>query len=144
MKTVIKKNTTPYLPSVFDELLNTDWLGGRVNNYTSTPAVNIVENDTNFIIQVAVPGLKKENFNIKLDNDLLTISSNVEKEDSVKKEGKFTRKEFIFNSFKRSFNLPDSVKKTHISASYENGILLLELPKKEEAQVQPSRMIEIG
>jgi len=144
MKTLIKKNTAPYLPSVFDELLNTDWLGGRVNSFVSTPAVNIVENDTNFLIQVAAPGLKKENFNIELDNDLLTISSNTEKEDKGEKKGKFTRKEFSFNSFKRSFNLPESVNTASISASYREGILSLELPKKEEAQVQPSRLIEIG
>ncbi|TVZ51735.1 Hsp20/alpha crystallin family protein [Dokdonia sp. Hel_I_53] len=143
--TLVRKNTAPYLPSVFDELLNTDWLGGRVNSPTvTTPAVNIIEKDSAFELQVAIPGFKKEDFNIELDNDLLTISSKENDEIEGKIEGKFTRKEFHYASFKRSFNLPDSVNTAQIAASYESGILALELPKKEEAQVQPSRIIEIG
>ncbi len=142
--TLVRKNTAPYLPSVFDELLNTDWLGGRVNNeIATTPAVNIIENDTAFEVHVAIPGFKKEDFSIELDNDLLVISSKDSKEETTI-EGKFTRKEFQYASFKRSFNLPDSVNTAEITAKYENGILILGLPKREEAQVQPSRIIEIA
>ncbi|WP_035336374.1 Hsp20/alpha crystallin family protein [Dokdonia sp. PRO95] len=148
--TLVRKNTAPYLPSVFEELLNTDWLGGRTNTFaTATPSVNIIEADDSFALQVAAPGLKKENFNIQLDNDLLTISSEIKKEaesqDAQAAENqKFTRREFNYTSFKRSFNLPESVNTAKITAEYVDGILTIGLPKREEARVQPSRLIEIA
>ena len=85
----------------------------------------------------------KEEFNIALDNDILIISSENEKTTPEEKDD-YTRKEFSYNKFKRSFNLPDTVNRTDILASYENGILLVKLPKKEEAKVQPKRLIEIS
>ena len=141
--TLVRKNTAPYFPAVLDELLNTDWLGGRAQSFTNTaPAVNVIEKDTAFEVEVAAPGMKKEDFNIELDNDLLTISAK-QKTTEEEQEGKFTRKEFSFTSFKRSFNLPDTVNTAKISATYENGILSLGLPKRKEAQVQPARLITI-
>ncbi len=143
--TLVRKNTAPYLPSVFDELLNTDWLGGRTSTFTNaTPSVNIIEKDDAFTIEVAAPGLRKEDFNIQLDQDLLTISTEIKNEEEVKDQGKFTRREFNYSSFKRSFNLPESVNTADITAAYENGVLMIGLPKREEAQVQPSRLIEIS
>lgn len=144
--TLVRKNTAPFLPSVFDELLNTDWVGGRTNNYIAktTPAVNVLESDDSFTLQVAAPGLNKEDFNIELDNDVLTISSQSEDNEATQEEGKFTRREFSYASFKRSFNLPDSVNVAEIKAAYEHGVLIVGLPKREEAKVQPSRMIEIA
>ncbi len=142
--TLVRKNTAPYLPSVFEELLNTDWLGGRTNTFTNaTPSVNIIEKDDTFELHLAAPGLKKEDFNINLDNDLLTISSEIKNDEEVKDTVKFTRREFNYGSFKRSFNLPESVDTAKITASYTDGVLAVALPKREEAQVQPSRLIEI-
>ncbi len=144
--TLVKRNAAPHFPSVLDELLNTDWLGGRAQEFrTSMPAVNVIEGDKDFTVELAAPGLKKEDFNIELNNDLLTIfTENKDNHESEgKEERKYTRREFGFTAFKRSFNLPDSVNTAEITANYTDGILTVGLPKREEAQVQPSRMIEI-
>ena len=141
--TLVKRNTAPHFPSVLDELLNTDWLAGRnTGNSVTSPAVNVMENDDAFKVEVAAPGIKKEDFNIELDNDLLTISSKAEKLEKTE-EGNYTRKEFNYASFKRSFNLPDTVNTAEIKATYTDGILSIDLPKREEAKVQPARTISI-
>ena len=145
---LVKRNPDNWLPSVFDDMFKTDWLGGTTNVNsigTSIPAVNIQETDDNFLVAVAVPGKTKDDFNIELDNDVLTISSEVKKENEVSENnGKFTRKEFSYSSFKRAFSLPDTVDGEKISAAYNNGVLEINLPKKEEAKVQAKRMIEIS
>ncbi|MCP9201100.1 Hsp20/alpha crystallin family protein [Gramella sp. GC03-9] len=145
---LIKRNETNWLPSVFDDMFRTDWLGGTTNVNsigTSIPAVNIKESDDSFEVEVAAPGKAKEDFNIELDNDVLTISSETKKEDETSSEnGRFTRKEFSYSTFKRAFSLPESVDSSKISASYNNGVLIISLPKKEEAKVQAKRMIEIA
>ncbi|SHI78374.1 heat shock protein Hsp20 [Mesonia phycicola] len=139
-----------WLPSIFDDMFKTDWLGGtsNVNNIgVSIPAVNIQETEDNFLVEVAAPGKKKEDFNIELNNDVLTISSEAKKENTETKEeatGKFTRREFSYSTFKRAFSLPETVDSSKINASYENGVLLINLPKKEEAKVQAKRFIEVS
>ena len=145
---LIKRNEANWLPSVFDDMFKTDWLGGTTNVNsigTSIPAVNIQESDENFTVAVAAPGKTKEAFNIELDNDVLTISSEEKKETETKgQKARFTRKEFSYSNFKRAFSLPETVDNEKISASYNDGVLEILLPKKEEAKVQPKRMIEIG
>jgi HSP20 family protein len=145
---LIKRNEANWLPSVFDDMFKTDWLGGTTNVNsigTSIPAVNIHESDDNFLVAVAAPGKTREDFRIELDNDVLTISSEEKKEnESSEKNGRFTRKEFNYSTFKRAFSLPDSVDNEKISASYNNGVLEINIPKREEAKVQPKRMIEIA
>lgn len=145
---LIKRNEANWLPSVFDDMFRTDWLGGTTNVNsigTSIPAVNIQETDENFMVAVAAPGKTKEDFDIELDNDVLTISSEEKKEnETTDKNGRFTRKEFSYSNFKRAFSLPDSVDSQKISASYKNGVLEIMLPKREEAKVQAKRMIEIS
>ncbi|SDS16992.1 Hsp20/alpha crystallin family protein [Christiangramia echinicola] len=145
---LIKRNETNWLPSVFDDMFKTDWLGGTTNVNsigTSIPAVNIMESEDGFNVEVAAPGMVKEDFNIELDNDVLTISSEEKKEnESTDKNGRFTRKEFSYRTFKRAFSLPDSVDNSKISASYNNGVLEIALPKKEEAKVQAKRLIDIS
>lgn len=145
---LIKTNEANWLPSVLDDMLKTDWLGGTTNVNSvgnNVPAVNIQENDESFLVAVAAPGKTKEDFNIELDNDVLTISSEVKKEDeSTDKNRRFTRREFSYSNFKRAFSLPETVNSEKISASYKNGLLEIILPKKEEAKVQPKRMIKIG
>lgn len=147
--TLTKRTTNDnWLPSIFDDMFKTDWLGGttNVNNIgVSIPAVNIKESDDNFMVEVAVPGMKKDQFNIELDNDMLTISSQEKDEKETNLEdGKFTRREFSYKSFKRAFSLPETVDSEQIAANYENGVLFITLPKREEAKVQAKRMIEIS
>lgn len=145
---LIKQNEANWLPSVFDDMFKADWLGGTTNVNsigTSIPAVNIQESDDNFMVAVAAPGKTKEDFTIELNNDVLTISSEEKKESETReKNGRFTRKEFNYSNFKRAFSLPETVDSGKISASYNNGVLEIMLPKKEEAKVQPKRMIEIA
>jgi len=139
---LVKRNNL-ILPSLMNDIFNPDWFGGMETNNRVNPAVNIKENDDSFQIEFAVPGFKKDDFNIELDNDVLTVSSEV-KESNEKKEEKFTRKEYSFTSFKRAFTLPETVDGSKIEASYEDGILRLFVPKKDEALPKPKRFIEIG
>ena len=128
-------------------MFKTDWLGGTTNVNSigvSIPAVNIIEKDSGFEVAVAAPGKTKEDFNIELDNDVLTISAQEQKEAETKEEGRFTRREFSYSTFKRAFSLPDTVNSAKIEASYENGVLNIVIPKKEEAKVQAKRLIEIS
>ena len=139
---LIKRNTVPF-PSLIDELLKPDWLGGIQNFSTNVPAVNIKETDTSFGIELAAPGKKKEDFNIEIDHNVLTIFSE-NKLESEETEGKYTRREFSYSSFRRAFTLPESVNTENINATYENGVLHVALPKREEALPKPKRLIEIG
>ena len=141
---LIKRNTVPF-PSIIDELLKPDWLGGMQNFNTNVPAVNIKETDTSFGIELAAPGKNKEDFNIEIDHNVLTISSEEKTEKEEKSnEGKYTRKEFSYASFRRAFTLPETVNTDSINATYENGVLHVALPKREEALPKPKRLIEIG
>jgi len=106
------------------------------------PPVNILENENNFEIHLVAPGLKKENFQINLYENVLTISFR-ESSEKVEHNGKFTRKEFQAGSFKRSFTLDQIIEGELISASYVDGILVLTLPKKELAKQKVERLIEI-
>lgn len=114
----------------------------RFNNGNSAcrPAANIFEGEKEYGIEVMVPGMKKEDFMIDLDNDILTISVEARKEE----EKNYTRREFGFNDFSRSFSLPETINTDEIKAEYMDGILKLNLPKKEEAQAKPARTIQIS
>jgi len=142
---IVKRRNTDF-PSIFDELFQTDWFGGTVNANTAkgtVPAVNIKETADDFALEVAAPGKTKEDFQLSLDHDVLTISTE-EKKEETQKEDNYTRREFSFSAFKRSFKLPQTVNKQEINATYTNGILHVTLPKREEDKVKPKRMIEIS
>jgi HSP20 family protein len=130
--------------SPFDNFFS-DFLNevGKYPAKFSEPAVNIVEKEDGFRIDIAAPGLEKADFKVNLEKDVLTVSTEKKAETEETKEN-YTRKEFQFSSFSRSFTLPDSVDSSKIEGKYENGILSLELPKREEAKVQPAREISIG
>lgn len=130
-------------PSLMNELFRPDWFGGVDTYKQYAPAVNVKETDTGFELEMAIPGRKKEDFKIDIDKEILTISSEITKEEH-ETEDNYTRKEFSFNSFKRVFTLPETVDVDQIHASYEDGILKFVLPKKEEALPKPKRMIEIA
>lgn len=105
------------------------------------PMVNVVENNDAFRLDMAIPGIAKEDMTINVEKDLLTVSANKESE---RKEGeKVKRNEFDFNKFSRDFRLPETIDASNISAAFNNGILSLTLPKKEEAKDQPARKVEI-
>lgn len=111
------------------------------NLVKSKPAANVIEGKEDFRIEIAAPGLNKSDFNIQLEKDTLSISAKVEK---ATKEGvKYSRKEFDYNEFKRTFHLPKTIDKTKIEAKFEDGILYLTLAKKEEAKELPARKIAI-
>lgn len=124
---------------LFDNIFNSNFSAVNVN----LPAVNIIESKENFRIEIAAPGLNKEDYKIDLHNDLLTISSEKKSENEEKNE-KYMRKEFNYASFKRSFIIPDSANVDSINASYKNGILNVTIPKKEEAKEKAPRQISIN
>ncbi len=139
---LVKRNNL-VLPSLMNEIFNPDWFGGMENVSRNVPAVNIVERDEDFTLEFAVPGYKKEDFNIELDNDILTVSSEISTEDKSTNDN-FTRREFSYSTFKRSFTLPETIDSGRVNAKYEDGLLKLTLPKREEALPKPKRLIEIG
>ena len=117
---------------------------GRRNS--SLPAVNVRENEGDFEIEVAAPGMQKDNFKINIEDDVLSISASSKSESSDEnQEQGYHRREFSYSSFERRFQLPPNVRDEEISASYEDGILKLKLPKLSEEEAQPKkRQIEIG
>ena len=138
------KRRDNWLPSVFDEMFNNDWNASNHTVGKNIPAVNVRENKNGFSVEVAAPGKKKEDFEIELDHNLLTISSESKKEHKEEhKDEKYTRREYSYSSFKRSFSLPKSIDSSKISANYEHGILKIDLPKREEAKEKAKRLIAI-
>jgi HSP20 family protein len=131
----------PYINEMFNDLFD----GMLTSDFrrTSTPAVNILEDDDNFKLEVAAPGLTKEDFKINVDNDMLSLSAE-KKNETNEKNSRYTRKEFSYVSFKRSFTLPELVDAENIKAVYENGVMTLTLPKREEAKPKPAREITIS
>ena len=137
------RKQTPFFHSLIDDFIGSDW-NLKVPSFSSTmPAVNIKELDSQFEIELAVPGKKKDDFEIEVENGILSISSSQEEEQQVNEKGKFTRREFSYTSFRRSFTLPDSVDPTKIDARYADGVLQVLLPKHKEAQPQPKKLIKI-
>ena len=126
------------LPTVFDDFLKpwNEWFdnGGLFSGRTMTmPAVNIVENKDDYKVSLAVPGMKKEDFNIDVEGNMLTISCEKEA-DKEEKEHQYTRREYSYSSFTRTFTLPQEVNREKIEAKYEDGVLKIMLPKREEAK----------
>lgn len=135
--------TRAMMPNWIEEFFGNDFFSNEQHANSSVPSVNVIENNDNYRIEVAAPGLKREDFRIELDNKLLKISSD-RKEENEKREGeKILRREFSYCSFKRTFSLPDTVEAEKIDAKHENGILSVIIPKKEEAKVQPVKEIQI-
>ena len=138
----------PTFAKVVNDIFNEDFVKNLDENLSvwngSQPAVNVKEDADGFALALAAPGYGKEDIEIKIEDNVLTISSE-KKDEATEKEGeKFTRKEFKYAAFKRTFTLPDTVDSTKIAANYENGILNLSIPKKEEAKPLPARTIAIG
>ncbi|WP_276390213.1 Hsp20/alpha crystallin family protein [Eudoraea chungangensis] len=139
---IIRKNNVVF-PSLMNDIFKPDWFGGLENHTSYVPAVNIMENETDFQLELFVPGRKREDFNVEIDEQVLTISSELSQENKTENNN-YSRKEYSYESFKRAFTLPESVDEDAIKASYKDGVLKFVLPKKEEALPKPKRLIEIG
>ena len=123
----------PWFSDVFDSIINDSFLNDRLVN--KVPAVNIAETENEFQIELAVPGLKKEDFKINLDKNVLSVSAE-KKTENADETKKYSKKEYNYNSFVRSFTLPETADQTKINAEYNDGVLKLVVAKKEEAKLQ--------
>ena len=149
---MVRSNNTlfPTIPSLFDDFFRRDWLDSSLANWKESgatlPAVNVKESNDDFQIEVAAPGMTRDDFKVELDNNVLTISSEREQKNEEKDEkGNYTRREFSYQSFQRSFSLPESkVLGDKISARYSDGILYVTVPKSEDAKVKPAKQIAIS
>ncbi|MES2277063.1 MAG: Hsp20/alpha crystallin family protein [Bacteroidota bacterium] len=129
----------PWFSDVFDAIVNDSFINDKLQ--TKTPAVNIAETENEFHIELAAPGLKKEDFKISLDKNVLSVS--VEKKTETTDETKkYSKREYSYKSFVRSFTLPDSADYAKIEAQYTDGILTLSIAKREDAKIQ-SREIAV-
>ncbi|WP_073003557.1 Hsp20/alpha crystallin family protein [Mariniphaga anaerophila] len=144
----LAKRSENVLPSFFDRFFNSDLMDWNLNNFsdvnTTLPAVNVKETDDDYILEVAAPGMSKKDFKINFQNNVLTISSEKQQE-KKEKEDNYTRREFSYQSFQRSFTVPHhDVDSDKISAAYGDGILSVKLPKREEAKPKPAKEIKIS
>lgn len=146
--TLTKRNAGNF-PSLVEEMLDSNYLfpglfssnffkGGKM-----IPQTNVVEEEKEFKIELSVPGLKKEDFKIEVDNGTLTVSCEKE-EETTDKSRKYRVREYSYNSFSRSFQLPDNIKEEDINAKYEDGVLCLTVPKKELTTSKPKKAIKVS
>jgi len=137
---LVKRNYSPFMSDIFDNLTERS---ENLEGNCFSPAANIIENKESFEVDIAVPGMDKKNIKINLEKDLLSISSEVEEKKESKKVN-FTHKEFSYSKFCRTFSVPKSVDSNKIEASFENGVLNIILPKKEEAKIEINKEIKIS
>jgi HSP20 family protein len=152
MKNLVRTNGNSFssIPSLLNEFFLDDWFDSSARNWRSEgatlPSVNVRETNDDFLIEVAAPGMNRDDFKVELDNNILSISSEVQTNtESSDKNGQYNRREFNYRSFQRSFSLPENkVEGGKISAKYKDGILHITIPKREEAKVKPARQITVG
>ena len=134
-------NDQNWLPTFFNDFFDNDWM---MKTNATAPAINVVESDKDYKVEVAAPGMKKEDFNIHLgDNNELIITME-QKNENKEEHKKYLRREFAYSKFQQSFVLPDNIEKEKISASVNDGILTIELPKHApEEKAKVNRVIEI-
>ena len=145
MSGLIKKNQN-WLPSVFNDFFENEWPVATLPARTTTPAINVCENEKEYLVEVAAPGMTKEDFRVCIeDNDYLVLS--FEKREEHKhndKEHRYLRREFSYNSFRQAIVLPDNVDKEKVNACMDKGVLCITLPKKEPTEkCDTQRMIEV-
>ncbi len=148
MSLVKRENYQPTWSNFFNDFLSRDLFDWNNQNYsltnTTIPSVNIKETGDQFEVEMAAPGMTKKDFNIELNNSVLTISSEKQTENETREDKNVTRREFSYQSFSRSFALPAIVETDRITAKYENGILHVNIPKKEEAKPKPLKQIQVS
>jgi len=140
LPTISRRSFRPFfMPNLFDD----DFLPVLTNRTSSMPAVNIREDEKNYFLELAVPGIEKKDLKIDINEDVLTISSENKSESEESRDG-YKRKEFSYSSFCRSFYIPENANRDKIEASYKDGILTVELPKQEEEKNKISRQVKIS
>jgi HSP20 family protein len=134
------------LPAMFDDFLIRDQARPSFSNTgVSTPAVNIIETIDDFRLEMVAPGMKKENFNLELQDDVLTISYDHEdNREGARRDWKYRTREYNYHSFARSFSLPETIVSDKIQAKYEDGILNVIIPKRDDARGKPTRHITVS
>jgi len=148
--TIVKRNGNlqNHFPTLFDDVLNRDIFNWGLSNFSDTdttiPAVNIKETSDNYEVEVAAPGMTKKDFKVMLDGNTLTISSEKEIQKEQNEDVRYSRREFSYQSFSRTFTLQKDVVDTeNIQAKYDDGVLHLLIPKKEQAKQKQPKLIEI-
>lgn len=145
MPTIYSTRNQGWIPALFNDFFNDNWMPA-VKYHGTTPAINVLEDEKEYKVEIAAPGMTKENFNIQLTADGDIVVS-MEKKTETKEEGDkktYLRREFSYSKFERRFTLPDNVEKSKIDAGMEHGILTINIPKKtEEEKAQESQTIEI-
>jgi HSP20 family protein len=152
-KSMVRKTNSslfPAIPSLMDDFFGRDWLDSTLGDWktigSTLPAVNVRESNDGYVIEVAAPGMKRDDFKVDLDNNVLTISAQMEDSHQQKdQEGNYTRREFSYQSFQRSFSLPQNkVKGDEITARYVDGVLHVTVPKTEDAKTRPAKQIAVA
>jgi HSP20 family protein len=148
--TIVKRNGNlqNHFPTFFDDFLNRDIINWSLSNFsetnTSIPAVNIKETPDNYEVEVAAPGMSKKDFKVLLEGNNLTISSEKATQKEEKEDVRYSSREFSYQSFSRTFTLQKEIVDTEkIQAKYENGVLLLFIPKMEQVKQKQPKLIEI-
>jgi HSP20 family protein len=139
LPTISRRTYSPFLSNLFDD----DFFPVLTSRTSSMPAVNIKEDEKNYTLELAIPGMDKKDLKIDINEDVLTISSETKNESEEEKDG-YKRKEFSYSSFCRSFYIPENVNRDKIGASYKDGILNIELPKMEEEKSKITKTIKIS
>jgi len=140
---MLVKRHSNYLPTLVSDFWGEDLFPGFEQEWCLTPAVNIIEGNQDFKVEVAAPGLYKEDFKVHVEKNILEISAGV-KDEKLSENKKYLRKEFNYSEFKRTFSLPSSVDVEKINATHKNGVLTVEIPKRDEAKVNPRKQIAIA
>ena len=137
------RRTQNWLPSIFDDFFDNDWM---VKANTTAPAINVLETEKEYKIELAVPGMTKDDFNVHIDEDnnlVITMEKKAENKEE-NKEGRYLRREFSYSKFQQTMILPENVDKENISATVEHGVLNIELPKLSAEEIKKAnRQIEI-
>ena len=131
-----------WLPSIFNDFFDNEWM---VKANATAPAINVIETEKAYKVELAAPGMTKEDFNVRIDeeNNLVISMEKKTENKEEKKDGRYLRREFSYSKFQQTMILPENVDKDHISAQVENGVLNIELPKLSEEEVKkPDRTIE--
>ncbi|MBQ8158609.1 MAG: Hsp20/alpha crystallin family protein [Prevotella sp.] len=141
--TPMMRRNAAWLPEVFNDFFNTDFMP-KAN--ATAPAINVKESDKGYTVELAAPGMTKEDFNVHINNEgnLIIKMENRQEKKEEDKSTRYLRREFSYTKFEQTLILPDDVVKDQIAARVENGVLTVELPKQKQEQVKVSRQIEIG
>ncbi len=140
--TIIRWHKRPVRSNIFDDMFEKGFQTGFERNYGGIPTTNILEDENSFEIQLAVPGLNKEDFRMEMEENVLSVFYEKKEEDKEKPDVEYLRREFEMEAFTRSFSIPKTVDAENIKAKYDNGILYISIPKMDKARL--SKQIKVS